>query len=37
MKTVAHHVNRLYGKLGVHRAADAVLRATELGLLEKKP
>ena len=35
--TVGHHVNHLFGKLGVHRAADAVRRGAELGLLEEKP
>jgi LuxR family maltose regulon positive regulatory protein len=31
--TVRSHVKSLYGKLGVHRRADAIQRAEELGLL----
>ena len=31
--TVGSHVKKLYRKLGVHRAAHAVARANELGLL----
>ncbi|MFN2645308.1 MAG: response regulator transcription factor [Burkholderiales bacterium] len=34
--TVTSHIKNCYRKLGVRRAADAVARAVELKLLEKR-
>ena len=34
--TVASHVKNLYRKLDVHSAAAAVMRAVELGLMERE-
>jgi LuxR family transcriptional regulator, maltose regulon positive regulatory protein len=33
VNTIRTHMRHLYAKLGVHRRADAVERARELGLL----
>jgi LuxR family maltose regulon positive regulatory protein len=33
LNTVRHHARNIYGKLGVHRRAQAVARARTLGLL----
>ena len=33
MNTVRHHTRNIYGKLGVHRRAQAVAKAKELDLL----
>jgi DNA-binding CsgD family transcriptional regulator len=32
--TVASHIKKLYGKLGVHSAGAAVMRAAKLGIIE---
>jgi ATP/maltotriose-dependent transcriptional regulator MalT len=36
MHTVTSHIKNCYRKLGVRRATDAVARAVELKLLEKR-
>ena len=33
---VRHHIRKLFAKLGVHRRADAVQRAREMGLLSSR-
>jgi LuxR family maltose regulon positive regulatory protein len=35
--TVRTHIKRIYGKLDVHKRAEAVARARELGLLSESP
>jgi len=32
--TVASHIKKLYGKLGVHSAGAAVMRAARLGIID---